>query len=328
MSRSLLQIQIDTDLNCRKVEDARERGVDTSIWNDIWTSLMTDKKWLGHIDDRLYHLLPGISSSNLRTFDKRGRYAYAYEKREPDFRKEKKCFEFGKTIHSVLLEDAKLVCDEGFIDELFNPKTGEGYSSPRTTKAYKLWKFNQEEVGGKVMSGLEYSVAHRWVDQCAHHPELTPLFKHPNATKEQAIFAICPKTGLLIKCKPDLFIREQKVMADVKTLSRWGGEWSTKVEKLGYHIQMPHYLYCAEQYYTEKISAFPFICFEKEPPFEVSMKVICKEHLEVGEKILHSSLAGLAKAYEENKWGDGINTNVEISEPSPWFMGKHYGGGA
>lgn len=100
------------------------------------------------------------------------------------------------------------------------------------------------------------------------HPTAGDLFR--GALIEWSFFAICPITGMPVKCRADLLSPDYLTLADLKsTVSAHPNEFPKQAFALNYHIKMAHYMDVIEMAVGVRPTMGIFIAAETSPPFEV-----------------------------------------------------------
>ena len=214
-------------------------------------------------------------------------------------------------MHEILLEKKNYISDTDIVEEIKN----EGYVSPRATKAYK--EFVKKHNDFFILPPETFLSIERWLEQIHVVELLRDMFISPDSRyKEISIFAICPRTKLVIKCRPDIMNLKAGMISDVKS-SAGREDWSNTVEKYGYEIQAMFYLYVMQCFFGDKrISLFPFVVFQKSRPFSISIKSCGAKHLECGGEIVQNTLKNILKSFKKLDFGIGFNKEIEFSEPS------------
>ena len=139
MQKILLNEQILFDIqsyNYTKETSGPNEKLVTQAWKAVHEGLTRHGRWCGVMPSHIYHLLPGVSSSLLRLFHRRGPYAYWWAKMKRDYAPRPSYFYEGEAVHAILLEKKSYVSDEDIVDKLKN----EGKKNPRLVKEYKEWK--------------------------------------------------------------------------------------------------------------------------------------------------------------------------------------------
>ena len=314
--------QIDKSANAAieaicKALDSPEK---IKMWEQIKEEIEEKGSCASDISDNFYHSTPAISSSGLRTFHKTGSYGLYFDYLHPRIDSDKAALTLGRKIHQIILLDSPLVHDK----EIFERLRSAGSKSPRSTKDYKNWKTANEDLGKVVLPYEEYLSINRYIACIKSSALLTSVFKHKDAFKEISLFSVCPETGLYVKCRPDILNPSAKFIADVKTHSEWSGDWSKTVERWGYEIQSMFYLYVAKAFYSDnRIGLFPFVVFEKERPYGVSIKSCGNEHLENGRNVVIKTLREIRTCALTNTWDKGVDDKVEFSSATFLYMKKY-----
>ena len=191
---------------------------------------------------------------------------------------------FGSAYHCYILEP-KVFEEEYYV---FNDKAicdvliGEGYKSPRSTKAYKEWQDSEMQIIGNKKV-ITKDIADRLIamkEKLMRHPYAKMLLS--NGFNEQGYMGeIETEAGnIKIKFKPDHVNDNKKIIVDLKTTRDASKDGFPKLAgDLSYHIQAALYADLMEKVsgdnraYTfffiaqEKTTPYAFNLFESSPQF-------------------------------------------------------------
>ena len=128
------------------------------------------------------------------------------------------------------------------------------------------------------------------------------LLKEKDKICEASIFVQHEPSGLLLKCRPDIYSPKLGVMGDVKTAQDASPRGFGKaLFRLGYHIQASHYLLCAKILGWE-VKHWGFLTVEKESPFPAHFHALSEEVIEYGTNVVEAALMEIAEAKETKKY--------------------------
>lgn len=206
----------------------------------------------------------------------------------------------GDAIHNVILEP-------DFFYQRFAPEPEDAPRKPssrqRTAKnpssesldAIEWWDdFEAANVGKILLPKKDFAV----VAGCRDAAHTHPVAKHLLIGQaEESYFAIDPRTGELVKCRPDLSNLAQGRMIDVKsTEDASPRSFDGSISKFRYDVQQPHYFDVTDAHYGgPAFEHFIFIAIEKAWPFQIGIYWLHPEDVEAGraegnedmDKIIH-----------------------------------------
>jgi len=215
---------------------------------------------------------------------------------------EKNVFDFGRIFHLAALEPDKL------------NKAVAIWGGDKRGKAWT--EFKEKNSNKTIIKHDEYVQIITMAAAIKAHPIASAIINHQQAEIEQSIFWIDQDTGEKCKCRPDVRIESEGLIADLKGVqSAQPGMFSRACANYGYQYQAPFYLDGAIQATGVEHKHFVFIAVEKEPPHLVAVYEADYEFIEVGRMKYKELLLQYSQCKIENHWpgyGDGIK---EISLP-------------
>lgn len=238
------------------------------------------------IPNEAYHAGPGISKSGLWTIHTSTPAHYKF----PPPREEKAHFTFGEAAHLAILEP-----------DDFEKKTYRGPDDRRGNK----WKDAQEFCGLEkkiLLTSTDYDNVLAVRDGVHADPWINSVITGGERMIEASGFWIDPETGVLCRCRPDLYRKDLRVIIDIKsTLSAARKDFAKSVVNYGYHAQ--------ESFYSDgwralgqEVDAFVFIAWEKESPFAKAVYELPPSIIEEGRAIIRKSLATYAECVKSDNW--------------------------
>ena len=286
----------------------------------IERSLEKDGFWMGDLDKDTYHALPGWNSSKNLDF-MRNPYKIKLLRDHPGLAPKKKCFDDGTMFHDIILEGAHCVSDA---EQLPKCRTGKNRdkipTNPRNTSDYKKWVEEQEEKGAYVVT-FEQGVAIQEWKKAIHGCELFEIFNHKESVVERAFFMVDERTGLILKCCPDIYNEDFGIIGDAKfATTANGNSWDKQARTLGYNIQSVHYLHILKKVYPKTDWTFAFFEFQKEAPFNCGAKAIPPGLMTATEKMFESLLERVAQCYRTGEWGNNWSNEVEFCEENQYIV--------
>jgi hypothetical protein len=241
-----------------------------------------------NMSNMVYHSTSGISSSAVKSVYKKSLAHWKGEKRT-----QTAAFTMGTAVHALLLEEDKNLVHKG-------PKT-------RRSKAFeeKESKLKEDEV---LLTEVEYNTAKKIARTTLSNKDCEKFLRHKDRENEVSVFAECPRTGLMLKTRPDLMIKSEKTVFDVKTTqdaSPLG--FSNECFRYAYDIQSAFYIYVCKLAGLD-VSEFKFIAVEKTAPYVSHVHVVSEDLLANATERMHRTLGIIASAQDQETydtgWGD------------------------
>lgn len=244
------------------------------------------------IPNEAYHAGPGVSKSGLWTIQTKSPAHFKYGERE-----DSEAFSLGEAIHLAILEPEKF-------EEI-------AYRGPDDRRGNK-WKDAVEFCGidGKLLlTSGEYDDALAIRDTVHADAWVNSIITGGDRIVEASGYWIDPETGVLCRCRPDLYRRDLSVVIDLKsTVSARPSDFAKSVVNYGYHAQ--------EAFYTDgmramgqQVDAFVFIALEKKSPYAKAVYELPPSIVEEGRALMRSSLNTYAECQRADMWpgyGDGV----------------------
>ena len=253
---------------------------------------------INNMSNEDYHKSSGISSSAVKSVYKKTLAHWKGEKRS-----QTAAFTMGTAVHALLLEESKELVIKG-------PKT-------KASAAFKAMKekLTDDQV---ILTEVEYHVAHRIAKGALENPTCKSALRHKDRENEVSIFATDPRSGLVLRTRPDLMIQSEQTVYDVKTTQDASPKgFASECWKYAYHIQAAHYVYTC-QLADLDIKEFAFIACEKSAPYISHMQVVGPELLEKATEQLHRTLDVIAQATQSENFGTGWG-DYSILELPKWL---------
>lgn len=239
--------------------------------------------------------------------------AHAYEahpRLNPNFAKpeEKKAWDLGTVVHSLLLEGTDVA------------HVVEGYDDWRT-KAAQAEAAEAREQHKIPMLRHQWEEALTLVD--AAHAELVAWDLEPppltDGVAEQPILWTNEKFGVVCRCRPDWRRDDSTVAEDVKT-SVYGADpflFSRKtIYSYGYDLRAAMYLDGIRTTYGTD-ATWRWIVLETKPPFTVSVVTPSDDTLAIGHAKYERALEVWRDCLESGLW-PGYGREIHVAEPPAW----------
>lgn len=166
----------------------------------------------------------------------------------------------------------------------------------------------------QVLSEEDWTHLHGMRDAVMAHPAASKLLRMPGEA-ERSYYAIDPKTGMLLRCRPD-YDTDAGILVDLKSTDDASPEgFARSIAKWRYHVQDPFYVDTCNLAIDQagldmrKKRMMVFIAVEKKPPYAVGVYKLDAESVEIGRLEYRSDVDKLAHAIETNEWpayGDDV----------------------
>lgn len=246
-----------------------------------------------------YHEHPeydAVHSSDFQQMQKSMAHFRYYRENPP----ERDLFDFGRLFHMATLEPH--LFDHAVA--VFNGR-----------KQGKAWDNFKEQAKDKVIvKPDEFDQMCAMAQAVEDHPLASAIINHQNAEIEKSVFWYDEQSGEKCKCRPDLRIESESLVADLKGVqSAQPGMFSRACANYGYQFQAPFYLDGVTAATGIEHKHFLFLCVEKDPPHGVMIYEADFEFLEIGRTRYRELLLQYADCKIKNEWP---GYPVEIQELS------------
>lgn len=237
------------------------------------------------LDNEAYHAGPGISKSGLWTIHTKSPAHYAYGER-----KENPAFDFGTAAHLAILEP--------------NEFEAQVYRGPEDRRGNK-WKDAQEycQIEGKLLlTAPDYDKVLEIRDAVHADNWINQVITGGQGVVEASGYWVDEETGVLCRCRPDLYRSDLGLILDVKTATNARPDEFTKsVVNFGYHAQEAFYSDGWSQL-GQKVDGFVFLAFEKDLSIAKGVYELPPSIVEEGREIMRQALRTYAACEEANEW--------------------------
>jgi len=183
---------------------------------------------------------------------------------------------FGSAYHCYILEphifeEEYCIWDDHSICEQL---VGEGYKSPRLTKAYKEWEESEMRVIGdkKLIQKPDFERIREMKNKLFSHPYAKMLLTNgePEVGLKGTLYTDYGEIN--IKLKPDYIKAGKHLIVDLKTARDASFDGFTKdAAKLSYHIQAAFYSDILQKSTDGQPQTFIFIAQEKVSPYAFNL---------------------------------------------------------
>jgi hypothetical protein len=268
--------------------------------------------------DEQYFDFPAFSNSDLKLISRSPAHYYA-EKRDPNrsLDNDTASKAAGRAIHCAILEPGDfpnryIIAPEDAPRKPTIAQINMKVPSEKAIESMEFWTDFNERAGGKeILKAEDYASYMEVTKQVREHPELRDLLK--DGLAEKCVFAVDPKTGLLVKCKTDYFRQFSKmaVIIDLKT---------TK-DARPFSFQRDAYTYGYFQqaaFYSDvwkwaglvsQIDTWIILAVEREKPYAVMLYEVSGEDIEFGRKQYRKALAIAEECNATDTW-PAYNTDI------------------
>jgi len=252
------------------------------------------------IENEAYHAGPGISKSGLWTIHNQTPAHYRYA--EPA---EKTHFSVGEAIHLAVLQP-----EEFEVKVMKGPKDRRGNN----------WKDFLAEAGNTgrlLLTEGDFEAALEVRDVVHADAFLNGLIVSPHSQVEHSAFWIDEESGMLCKCRPDLYRSDLGIMLDLKsTIDAGFDPFARSVVNYGYHAQEAWY---SDGYRAlgQNVEGFVFLALEKTKPFCHAIYELPPSIVEEGRVIMSRALTTYAQCKAVDRW-PGHRAGVTELKFKPW----------
>ena len=242
------------------------------------------------IPNEAYHAGPGVSKSGLWTIHKKTPAHYKNPPVKEETTTTKGIKDFGTATHLAILEPND-----------FESKVVRG---PEDRKGNK-WSDLAEacRIDGKVLlTAGQYDEVLMIRDTVHADQWINAIITGGKPEVEASGYWIDPETGVLTRCRPDLYRADLGIMLDVKTSeSAAPDDFARSVDNYGYHAQEAHYT----DGYRElgrQVDGFVILTLEKKGPYATAVYELPPSIVDEGRAIIRKSMATYAECLKANKW--------------------------
>lgn len=277
-----------------------------------------------------YHGSDGISKSHLDDIAGLSPLHYFHKRVDPDREPEEKtpALVFGDALHKAVLEPDLL--ESNFItapaDAPKRPSSKQRTAkkpSIETLEAIDFWDAFAKKAAGKTVLDMDDLTRIKKARDAVHrHPIAGPLLR--GGQSEQTFFAICPRTGALIKARTDYL--KPGMIVDLKSTEDASPESFGKSSyNFRYDVQAAWYPYVTDAAGWEAIEHFVFVAVEKVEPFACGIYYAAEEvlgwnniptrPLDDARFVMHQNLDLILECRARNHWPDYAMNPQALQHP-------------
>jgi hypothetical protein len=216
--------------------------------------------------------------------------------------------EFGTALHTAVLEP-----------ERFQAEYAQAPDVSRTTKAGKEAWAAAAEGGKRLLKSEDWFAVQGILRSIMEHPLSCKILK-ARGNSEQSLFAVCPVTGLDLKCRID-YLTESGWLIDLKSTQDASlSSFQRSVANFRYHVQAAHYLNVYKLSTGEAPRGFAFVAVEKTAPYAVQVFEASPSLIQAGLmealRNLRALAAALATYPTESPWPSYSQELVKLDLPA------------
>lgn len=268
-----------------------------------------------NILNELYHAGPGVSKSSLDLVEKSINHFLNAEK----VRKETPAMLLGTCVHSALLEP-----------HLWAMMFIRGPEDDKRSAAWKVAEA-QAVLDGKVLVPPDiYDSVQDIVEAAMSHPVVAEIMGTKEKKIENTFYTPDPNTGILLKCRPDIWIPDANLLVDLKTTKCAAADGPNSFAKSAgmFNYDKQHAFYSdVVRRVSGSFHDFLFIAVENEAPYNCAIFELAQEDVENGRSQYINDLTKLdrfLRAADTEKIPTGYGYDVEIIS-IPKFMRRSNG---
>lgn len=251
-----------------------------------------------------YQSSPGISRTGIMTLRKSAlHYYHRYLNQTTEAKEQTKALYFGSALHTYILENDK------FDKEYFISEKNPYHGSSTAGKEFKADMLIRSR--GKILIERDdVDIIKSMSSSLFSDSQVAGLLT--GAKYERSIYWIDPDTGILCKCRPDIW--HSNMIGDLKTaVDASPYEFQHDIYRYGYHIQAAMIQDAIRIVLNHEMLDFIYIVVEKTPPYAVAVYILDQESINKGREEYKYRLAQYKDCLETNNW-PGYQTK-QISLP-------------
>jgi len=249
------------------------------------------KTGIHDITNAEYHASAGLSRSAICEF-KRTPLHYWHKYVNPHYERSKptEAMVFGEAVHTWSLEPK----------ERWSRYYVAGKYDKRTIKGKTAWEEEKVKAGDRVAIDGDSRDELDLIAHTVSSHELAPQIIE-GAQIEKSIYWTDEDTGLLCKCRPDIW--GATYLADLKTSQDAGyTEFQRSIYKYNYQIQAAMLREGVKHATGEELNDFVFIVIEKKPPYAIACYTLDKAWIDDGEAKYKQLLKEIKVCIDNDSW--------------------------
>jgi len=234
--------------------------------------------------------------------------AYIDPEREPE--KKTDALILGDAIHTAALQP-DIFGKQYLIMPDFNLR------SPKGREARDKW-LEEEAAGKQVLTIKQRDHALQVAAALRRHPKASQLMGS-NYTPEVSFFSRCRRTGVLKKCRTDLFDLNNGIVVDLKTTDDVSPTaFAKSVINFRYLVQEGWYRDVLDEANGQEPELWIWLVVEKEYPHPVGIYQLDADDVEMGRQLGRRDLDRIIECQKTNLWPDYGDSGIQTITLPGW----------
>lgn len=211
----------------------------------------------------------------------------------------------GQLTHCMLLEPKEV--EKRFIH----------IKGPMNRNPFKAQKEEAEALGLIPVGDTTWRDAEGMREKLLKHPDVANMIKI--GQKETSVFAPDPTTGVLRKCRPDIWLPAQGILGDLKYVGDASQDgFLMMLRRMKWHIQSAWYLEVVSAAMRAPHNLFVHILVEEKYPHEVGCWALDDASLERASQTIQHHLKKFKHCQDTNTW-PGLEPKIHTTS-IPHYM--------
>lgn len=243
------------------------------------------------ITNEEYHSSNGISRSGIMEFSKTPFHYYSqYINPKGVEKRVTKSLKIGSALHPFVLENSEFM-NRYIVIEKRDKRTKDG------KQYYDLMEANKGTK--ELINEEDFQQIKTMYDSLHSNEKIHELIT--GGKYEKSLYWNDPNTGLLCKCRPDIW--QDGFIVDLKTSSNAGyREFQRSMIIYGYHIQCAMIHEAFKNLFNLLITDFVFIVIENTEPYAHAIYQLGSLSIEKSVEIFKNKLFEMKKCFDKNEW--------------------------
>lgn len=183
------------------------------------------------------------------------------------------------------------------------------------------WKTAQAEADlaeTVALTESDFNRVERMVEELHNNEHIARFLNHPKKVVEASIFAEHP-SGLVMKCRPDLYVESLGIVIDLKTtVSAEPYAFEKQAWALGYSSVQAAWYLKTMQLLEIPVNRFIFANVEKEEPYATSMVEVGPELMALANETVERVIKEIIEAKKTNTYATGW-PDLHVAQPPAWL---------
>lgn len=243
---------------------------------------------------------PSISSSGLKLIEDKSPFHYWWQSplnpnRPP--RESKAAFSMGHLLHDVLLYGGAIPADYHIVPDGFSAAHHNKWADEM--EAYKA----AVAEGKNILRQSEFDTVRAMAESCDRHELAGALLQ--SGDPEITLAAEDPKTGRVMRARPDILPATMEIIPDVKGAADASpAAFEKAATNFGYFQSAAHYLDVLDILYGEPAQKrrFVLIVIEKSPPYPVTIYHLDDGDIHYGRMLNRRALDTFDRCLKTGEW--------------------------